>query len=277
MSRVRVPSIAHLFVMTIFTAIILGIVQGITEFIPVSSSAHLRLAKWFLGIPDGEYLLYFDLICHSGTLLALIFFLRRSILDILKKPVMMMPFLVALIPLVPAYFLLKPLRLAASEPKFLGWALLITSAMLFIADRFSRTPLLTHTQHKERASKWRDVLFIGAAQTMALIPGISRSGSTIAAARSLGWDWVEAAKFSFLLAIPAVLGGQLLETIKIFRGEGMLYSLPWEIYAAGFATSFAVGIFSVRFVFWVYKRGTVNPFAWYCLGIGLFAIWNFYG
>jgi undecaprenyl-diphosphatase len=255
--------------MDIFTAIILGLVQGITEFFPVSSSAHLRLAKWLLGVPDGEHLLYFDLLCHSGTLIALILYLRRSIWEILCKPRAIALFIVALLPLVPAYFLLKPLRVAASEPRFLGWALLATSAILFCAGRVNTVPM--------KSRKWRDVLCIGAAQTMALIPGVSRSGSTIAMARWLGWDWVEAARFSFLLAIPAVLGGQLLETLKLLRGGEMLYGLPWEVYAAGFATSFGVGLFSVRFVFWAYERGTVNPFAWYCLGVGLFAIWNFYG
>ena len=269
MSRVRAPSIAHFFEMNLFTAIILGLVQGITEFFPVSSSAHLRLAKSLLGIPDGEHLLYFDLLCHSGTLIALIFFLRSSILDLLRKPRVMALFFVALLPLVPAYFLLKPLRIAASEPRFLGWALLATSAILFCAGRFNASV--------PRGSKWKDVLCIGAAQTMALIPGISRSGSTIAMARWLGWEWVEAARFSFLLSIPAVLGGQLLETAKLLKGGEALYAMPWEVYAAGFFASLGVGLVSVRFVFWAYERGTVNPFAWYCLGVGLFALWNVYG
>jgi len=256
---------------TLFQSILLGIVQGITEFFPVSSSAHLRLAKWLLGVPDGERLLYFDLFMHSGTLLALVLFLRKEIVAVLSNPRAIALFFLALFPLVPAYFLLKPLRIAASDPAYLGYFLMATAGLLFLASK--------RTAVKDANSpKVKDALCIGLMQSMALLPGISRSGSTIAAARFLGWDWVAAARFSFLLSIPAVLGGQFLESLKLLRGATeSAGSVPTACYAAGFLASFTAGLIGVRFVFRIYERGSVRPFAWYCLSAGLFALWALHG
>ncbi|HSX26091.1 MAG TPA: undecaprenyl-diphosphate phosphatase, partial [Chlamydiales bacterium] len=159
--------------MNLLQSIILGLVQGLTEFFPISSSAHLRMAKWLLGLPDGEHLLYFDLLCHTGTLLALLIYLRRDVWEILCSPRKMALYFLALIPLIPAYFLLKPLRLAASNPAYLGYSLMITAGLLFVASR-EKAVAIPHIK------KYRDVLCIGVMQCAALVPGISRSGSTIA-------------------------------------------------------------------------------------------------
>ncbi len=245
--------------MNIFQAILLGIVQGLTEFFPVSSSAHLKLARWFMGIPSDTF---FDLVCHSGTLVALLLFLRKDVWEVLKSVRKMALFILALIPLIPGYFLLKPVRLALSEPAYLGFALMVTGALLFGASK--KKDVIPN-------KKWHHVLCIGMMQTMALIPGISRSGSTIATARFCGWDFREAAKFSFLLAIPTILGGELLE---IFRGEEIT-QMDWGCYVGGFFASFGLGLVGVRFIFWVYEKEKVRPFAWYCLGLGLFA-WAVY-
>ncbi len=256
--------------MTHLQALILGIIQGITEFFPVSSSAHLRLAKKLLSIPDGEHLLYFDLLCHAGTLLALILYLRKDILLIIKDMRKTLPFFIALCPLFPAYFLLKPIRVMLSEPQYLGFFLLGTSALLFLAS------LSFFTNRK--GQKWTNVVWIGLAQTFALIPGISRSGATIAAARFCGWTLSEGAKFSFLLAIPTILGGEFLETIKLMRGSSeAVGAVSFSSYAIGFGTSFGIGLFSVRAVFWIYERNIIRPFAWYCLGIGLITLALFHG
>ena len=253
--------------MTFLQALVLGIVQGITEFFPVSSSAHLRLVKFFFQIPDGEHLLYFDLLCHAGTLLALIIFLRRDVLSVLTSWKQIGLFTLALAPLIPGYFFLKPVRLALSDPAYLGFALLTTSVLLFLASR-----------QVNRPQKWTDVIWIGIAQVFALIPGISRSGSTIAAARFCGWGLVDAAKFSFLLAVPTILGGEALESWKMVKGSHEaigIVSLP--CYAAGFFSAFGIGLFSVRAVFWIYEKNILRPFAWYCLGAGLIALAIFHG
>jgi len=255
--------------MTLFQAIALGIVQGLTEFLPISSSAHLALAKWLMGISPGEHLLYFDLICHSGTLIALIFYLRYEIFSVLSSIHTMALFILALIPLAPAYFFLKPLIRAASNPSYLGYFLLLTAFLLFIAVR--KKEVIPQNRIKKR-----DVLCIGCMQTLALLPGISRSGSTIAAARLLGWEWKKAARFSFLLAVPAILGGQILETAK-WMGSHPEKTLSMNCYFAGFFTSLVVGLLSVRAIFWIYEKGNVRPFAWYCLAAGLLAIWMLHG
>lgn len=248
--------------MSFIQAIILGLVQGLTEFFPVSSSAHLRLAKWLLGVADGEKLLSFDLLCHSGTLLALLIYLRRDVWEILQSIKKVGLYALALIPLIPAYFLLKPLRVMASDPAYLGYALMATAALLFAASK---------KRAVNPSQKWQHVVCIGLMQTIALIPGISRSGSTIAAARFCGWGWRESARFSFLLAIPTILGGELLEMMKGHVDSG----IPAACYAGGFAAAFILGLASVRFVFWVYEKERVRPFAWYCLGVGFFA-WAMY-
>ena len=270
------------FSVTLLQALILGIVQGLTEFFPVSSSAHLRLFKRLLGVSDGEHLLYFDLLCHAGTLLALLIYLRRDIWKVVATPRQIGLFTLALLPLVPGYFLLKPVRLALSDPSYLGYFLILTGALLFAA---SKKPVLAAAGGRNQTGeeirppqKWRDVLSIGLMQTMALVPGISRSGSTIAAARFCGWSWLDAARFSFLLAVPTILGGELLETWKMMRGSSeAMGAVPWASYAAGFGTSFGVGLFAVRAVFWIYERGKVAPFAWYCIGMGVLALAIFHG
>ena len=135
---------------------------------------------------------------------------------------------------------------------------MITAALLFIASR---------KKEMSPSKKWQHVLCIGIMQTMALIPGISRSGSTISAARFCGWSWRDAVLFSFLLAIPTILGGELLEAMKGHEASGV----STICYVGGFFASFLLGLFAVRFIFWVYETGKVRPFAWYCLAAGVFA------
>lgn len=248
--------------MSLFQALILGLVQGLTEFFPVSSSAHLRLAKWLLGIQDGEHLLPFDLFCHFGTLLALLWYLRKDVWKILSSFRSIALYFLALIPLIPAYFLLSPLRKAVSHPAYLGFALIFTAFLLFSATLRKETKL---------EKKWKDVLCIGLMQTLALVPGISRSGSTISAARLLGWNWLDAARFSFLLAIPTILGGEILELMK----HGIHLGASPSCYIGGFTSSLLCGLLSVRFVFAIYEKERVAPFAWYCLILGIIA-WALY-
>ena len=272
MSRVRAPSIAPLYLgwtLSLFEALILGIVQGSTEFLPISSSAHLKIAKYLLSISDGQHLQYVDLVCHGGTLLALGLYLRKEILQVLSSIRHIGLYFLATLPLIPAYFFLKPVREAASSPQFLGYSLALTALLLFLASR--REPILG-ARDENTDLKWKDVLCIGVMQTLALIPGISRSGSTISAARFCGWDWVKGARFSFLLAIPTIFGGLILETMKGAAGV----AIPWSCYAAGFSSSFIFGLAGVRFVFTIYEKGKVRPFAWYCLGIGLLSLGIFH-
>ncbi|MFS8563546.1 MAG: undecaprenyl-diphosphate phosphatase [Rhabdochlamydiaceae bacterium] len=212
-------------------AFLLGLVQGFTEFFPISSSAHLKFVKMLLGLEANNDSASFDLSCHLGTLITLIYFLRKDIMTLFahdRKKLFTM--FLSLTPLIPFYFLLKPVRDMASAPSLLGLFLIVTAGILFVGNKFQLKKI------KEPISK-TDFFLIGTMQAIALIPGISRSGSTIATARALGWSARDAVRFSFLLSIPAILGGTFLEIFKIFR-EPITSSLPFSVYFIGFSTSF---------------------------------------
>ncbi len=246
--------------MTHLQAIILGIVQGLTEFFPISSSTHLALARQFMGIDSNAADSYFDLICHLGTLSACIAVFRRDILDTLRSFERSALFALALLPLIPAYFLLKPIRPLLVDRA--GLFLLAMSALLFFASRRSVRTL----ELSSEKPKWLHALYIGSMQGLSLLPGFSRSGSTISMARLLGWRWDAAVRFSFLLSIPAILGGSLLESVSHLK---IGLAMPWSIYAAGAVSSFVVGIGAIRLLVWILNRGTLRPFAWYCLAVAL--------
>jgi len=246
--------------LTLIEALILGVIQGLAEFFPISSSAHLALAKIVLQIQDDPSHL-FDLICHVGTFFAALIFFRKDILKVLTNFRLCMLFFAALVPLVPAYFFAKPLIHSLSDPKYLGYFFLLTALLLLIAT-FARE------KSSESAPKFKDVLFIGVMQTMALLPGISRSGSTIAAALFRGFEIREAVRFSFLLALPAVFGGALLETIHVMRTETAHLNLL--TYFLGFSASFLTGLISVKLIYWSLSKKGLRYFAIYLSVIALF-------
>ena len=241
-------------------ALILGIVQGCTEFFPISSSAHLKLVKTWLQLPTGEETVLFDLACHLGTLLALIVYFRKDLRDIcFIQPKKMAPYLIALAPLVPAYFLLKPIRVWASQPQFLSGCLLVTALMLF-------TPRKLFKRVSEGVS-WKDALWIGALQSVALVPGISRSASTIMTGMYRGLTVQKAVRFSFLLSIPAVAGGAFLELLKVT--DHRLTVIDAVLCGIGFGVSALVGTGVVRFAIPLLEKGAFQPFAWYCLIVSI--------
>ncbi len=252
--------------MSFLESIFLGIVQGITEFIPVSSSAHLKLAKHFLNLNEANHSVLLDLSCHLGTLLALMIFLKEDILDILRKKRKILLFFLALLPIIPFYFLLKPLRELASQKEFLG-PCLIGTGLILLAGQSLR---MSRSEIKGTTPKTQDVLMIGILQSAALIPGISRSAATISCARILGWSTKEAVRFSFLLSIPTVIGGnfiELLKTTSFAKGE---LSLPITSLLAAFGTAFLIGFFIVKKAIQYLEKGNLKPFAWYVLTLGAF-------
>lgn len=251
--------------MSFLDSILLGIVQGATEFLPISSSAHLKLVKHLLDLQEPESSVLLDLSCHLGTLVALLFFLRRDILEILRKKSQILLFFLALLPLIPCYFLLKPLREIASQKQFLGPCLMGTGLIL-LAGQCLR---MTRSNLKEKTSKIKDVLMIGTMQSAALIPGISRSAATISCARFLGWNASEAVRFSFLLSIPTILGGNFIEFAKTATTSQIsVSSLP--SLGVAFLASFSIGLFTVKKAVGFLEKGNLKPFAWYCLALGFF-------
>jgi undecaprenyl-diphosphatase len=247
--------------MSIFQALIIGLLQGLTEFLPVSSSAHLKLAKLFFHIENSETQIVFDLVCHLGTLFALLYFLKREILTLIRTDRRKLLLLfVATLPLIPCYFLLKPLREIASHTHFLGPCLLVTSLILFAGQklRFSRNG----------SKPWKDVLWIGTLQSAALIPGISRSASTISCAKVLGWDAKEAVRFSFLLSIPTIVGGNCLELLKLLVSSQAPLEISPLVCTVGFIAALGSGLLIIRFALAFLEKGNLKPFAIYCLGMG---------
>lgn len=262
--------------MSLLEAVLLGILQGLTEFLPVSSSGHLVIAQGFLpGFHQPGVL--FDLVLHGGTLVAVIFFLRNELGKIIRAilprkglltgdngggTVHRKLFFLLLASTAATGFLGLPFREDIeglfSSPNTAGFLLLVTGLLLFLADRVVRP------HRKEKDLNWRDALVIGIAQAIALLPGISRSGATISFALFRKIDGETAASFSFLLSIPAVLGALLLETRHI---PAVLGQEPL-LYGAGFSAAMVTGFFALKLLYFIIRKHRLWVFSYYCWIVG---------
>ncbi|MBA2368717.1 MAG: undecaprenyl-diphosphate phosphatase [Candidatus Protochlamydia sp.] len=258
--------------MTTWEAFLLGLVQGITEFLPVSSSGHLELAQYFLGFQNLSSYVLFNLICHLGTLGAIFYFFFPEIkTSVTTQPKRFFQIVLGTLPLFPLVFILKPVKAIFDQPHYLGICFLVTSLLLF-ASVYVRPP------QKKWLPQWSDPLAIGCFQAIAILPGISRSGATISAARLLGWDKQEAVRFSFLLAIPAILGGTVLEIWELLHlpaSNAPQIGMPQ--FLAGFGTSFLVGCVALWALLKLMAKDKWVYFAWYCLILGIMTIFYFTG
>lgn len=253
--------------MDTWKALLLGIIQGLTEFLPVSSSGHLALSQHLLGFQNLKDYVLFDLICHLGTLSALLFFFAASFRNFPQKSTHLKHICIGTLPLFPVALFLKPITALFDAADLLGWCFLFSAFILFFSTR--SIPLYTFsTSHK-----WASCLTIGIFQAIAVLPGISRSGATISAAKLLGWEEEEAMQFSFFLAIPAILGGLFLETLHYFHSAPQQKE-PFALIHAfiGFSSSFVVGYLVLHGMKYVIKNSRWKYFAWYCLIIGLFTL-----
>lgn len=253
--------------MNTWQAFLLGLVQGFTEFLPVSSSGHLALGQYLLGFNELQHLLLFNIVCHLGTLFAiLLIFLPQIKESFSLKSDLYRNICLGTLPLVPLVFILKPLKKILSKPEILGPCFIITSILLFISFNLRFPARFLYSR-----KAWKDSLTIGCFQAMAIFPGISRSGATVSAARLLSWPKEKALQFSFLLAIPAILGGTILESWQVIKANGELHhiEISWIIYAIGFITSFISGYFALRLLIRMMIHDKWNYFAWYCLILGV--------
>ncbi|MGE3315640.1 MAG: undecaprenyl-diphosphate phosphatase [Planctomycetaceae bacterium] len=249
-------------------AIILGVVQGITEFLPISSKGHLviiqePLSRW-LGTPtDEQRNLELIVALHLGTLLA-IGWVYRS--DLMKLSVRMCAAIVlATVPLVIAALLFKKyIEPAYASPVFAACGLLFTSLLLFLGQRLS-----LGEQTLERVP-FRTALCVGLFQMLAIAPGVSRSGTTIVGGCFGGLRRDAAANFSFLIAIPAIAGASVLMLKDTLEGDGAGNSLP--VMGVGILTSFIVGLAAIRWLLRMIAKGRLHWFAWYCLVAGIVVI-----
>ena len=246
--------------LTLFQAIVLGAVQGLTEFLPVSSSGHLVIFQHIFAIEEPP--LTFDVLVHLGTLIAVFVAFWDDIWGILKKPFCRLTYLliVGCIPAGLAGFLLAPYFEKAFESLLVvGIALIFTGILLSLSERLSKK----HVGLKEAdETGFSDALFIGILQAMAIIPGLSRSGSTIAAGLIAGLDREFAARFSFLLSIPVIIGAAIFELSDVFvTGIAANNILP---YILGPLTAAIFGFFAIKVVLGLVRRGKLSYFSYYC-------------
>lgn len=273
--------------MTISSAILLGIVQGVAEFLPISSSGHLAILQNLFDLSAGEDHLFFDVLLHLGTLISIcvcywsdIVAMVREVFIVLRggrradgTPVqgnlgaarLFMMIVVGTLPL----FLVLPINDKVEElyyiTPFIGVALLLTGCMLFVSDK------MTPGKRTEKNMRFRDALVIGLCQCVATIPGLSRSGTTITAGIATGLDRNFAMKYSFLLSLPAVLGANLLSFIKAVGSETVDASLI-PAYLIGMLAAMLSGIAAISLMKLIAKKSKFGWFAYYCWGAGVLTI-----
>lgn len=260
--------------MTPLEACILGIIQGITEFLPVSSSGHLALAQYFLGFENLDHYILFDLVCHLGTLTAIFLVfapqIRRLFFEDRQK---LYQIIFGTLPLFPLLLILKPVEKMFDETRFLGFFFLLTAFLLFAGIRWGRSVPVQQLQKRWR----RDAITVGVFQALAILPGVSRSGSTISGARLLGWSAQDAVTFSFLLAIPAILGGTALKLLQlVWNGGAAGPSLGALPYLSGFLSSLVIGYGALFLLIKLATKDKFMYFVWYCLLLGVVTTWHFY-
>lgn len=247
--------------MTNWEALFLGIIQGVTEFLPVSSSGHLELSEYFLGFQDLHRYILFNLISHVGTLCAIFFIFATQIKQSLTNRSRFFQIVLGTLPLFPLVLIMKPIKAVFDQPQYLGICFMITSLLLFagIFFRFRKNP----------TQGWQGALTVGLFQAVAILPGISRSGATISAARILGWQKEDAITFSFLLAIPAILGGTVLEVLQWVRlPSSEMAPIGFTQFLISFLTSFVIGSLALKLLIRMTVQDKWSYFAWYCLILG---------
>lgn len=271
--------------MSLLSSFLLGLIQGISEFLPISSSGHLSIAQNLLGLSAvGKEHLFFDVLLHLGTLLAvfvaywhdiveMVLEFFRAIGDLIHHRTdprtpparrLLLMIIVGTLPL----FLILPFKDAVESlyynTVFIGFALLLTGLLLFFSDRVGRG------RKTEKTATMRDTLLVGVAQAIATCPGISRSGMTICTGTFLGFDRKFAVRYSFLLSIPAVLGANLLDFMNAAKTGLDLTQLP--VYLVGIATAAVSGYFCIRLLRLIADKGKFGYFAYYCWAVGLLTL-----
>lgn len=264
--------------MSLFTAFILGIIQGVSEFLPISSSGHLSIAQNLFHIQAvGEEHLFFDVLLHFGTMIAIFIAYWKDIVEMVReffcgaadivrgttpRPVpparrLILLIVTATLPL----FVVLPIKGKVESlyynTVFIAIALLVTGCLLFSSDRVRRG------RKTERTATVRDALIVGVGQALATLPGISRSGTTITTGTFLGFQRKFAVRFSFLMSIPAVLGATLLDLIDVVKTGGVDMSLL-GVYVVGIVSAAISGYLSIFLIRLIADKGKFGAFAYYC-------------
>jgi undecaprenyl-diphosphatase len=253
--------------------VLLGAIQGLTEFLPISSDGHLAIAMALYSAISGQTLsepLALTIVLHAGTLLAILVFYRRRLLQLLGEDRRVVGLLIvgslpaAIVGLTLEMWFEERTDQYLTDPLLAGLMLPITGALLLWGSR-SQPGDTTYQQ-----MTWKQALVIGMFQAAAILPGISRSGSTITAALALGIRPDSAATFSFLLAVPVVGGACALKLAKLLSGGTT--GLPGEHLVLGTLVSLVVGLFSLWWLIRWLQQGRLHYFAWWCLALGLVVV-----
>ncbi len=261
--------------MTWFEALILGIIQGLTEYLPVSSSGHLAIGQALFGMNDGADNLMFTVAVHVATVLSTIVILWSEIDWIVRglfkcelnaEMKYALNIVVSMIPvgIVGLFFKDQVEEVFGSGLLVVGCCLLITAALLTFS-------YFAKPRQKEKIS-WRDALIIGIAQAVAVLPGVSRSGSTIATGLMLGNKKESLAQFSFLMVIPPILGEALLDVLKMVKGEDVMGGIEALPLVIGFLAAFLSGCLACKWMINIVKKGKLIYFGIYCAIVGVITI-----
>lgn len=245
------------------TAIVLGVIQGIAEFLPISSSGHLVIAGELFGVPKGNLAL--DVALHVGTLASILLVYRRDIIPALKNPQLVLAVVAATIPLVfVGLFVKDAIERAFDSPMIAGIGLLLTASFVGLMPRVEQeTTALTQVS-------WRQALLIGLFQMLAVLPGVSRSGTTIFGGLTAGLKREAAANFSFYIAAPAIAGAAVLHA-KDLLASGVSGSETGPM-VAGTLTAFIVGTAALKLLLGMVSRRRLHWFAYYCALLGVVVI-----
>ena len=254
--------------MTVLEAILLGILQGITEFLPVSSSGHLLLFQNIFGLEDTP--LFFSIMLHIGTLVAVVAALWKDIVQILRHPFRRLTWMIVLatVPTVIFALIFKFLLGDAFEGAYLGFGFMLTGVLLYCMDLFP-----SGTRELDEITV-KDALIMGCAQGIGVLPGVSRSGSTMAGGSFTGLTRNALARFSFLMSIPAILGALVLDIkdldfAAISSGE---LGISWLTVIIGTVVSAIVGYFAVKWMLKLITNKSMRPFGYYTFILGFLCI-----
>lgn len=259
--------------MSYFQAIILGIIQGLTEFLPVSSSGHVEIGTVIFGVSTSENLLFITAI-HGATALSTIVVYRKDIGTIIKGLLLFkynesvaftLKILLSTIPvlLLAIFFMDEVEALFGGRIGLVGSMLIVTSLLLLFAN---------YAKNYKRDITYPKAFIIGIAQALAVMPGISRSGATISTSLLLGIDKEKATRFSFLMVLIPIIGAMLLDVVKMVKAPELSTGISVSVLFAGFIAAFITGIIACKWMISIVKKGKLLYFAIYCLLVGITAI-----
>jgi len=262
--------------MKLIEAIILGIIQGLAEFLPISSSGHIEIGKKLLGVCEFEESLTFTIVVHFATVLSTLIIFRKDIVQIVKKlfefkwnvETKFVTFI--LVSMIPLLAIGLPLKNTLENSGMFNCHILLVGAMLILTGILLLSTIKAKQSNKELS--YGAAILIGLAQAIALLPGISRSGSTISTGLLLGIDRSTMARFSFLMVIPPILGMTLLDVKDLIETPESLEAATITPLIGGFIAAFVTGLLACTLMIKIVKKGKIQYFAYYCFTAGLIAI-----